>query len=525
MRLAPQPFTILLLAPFHPVPEADYAPRPVLADLSNLDDVLASMKPRLSVDAPKDLCPQGSLELEFSSMRQFRPQQIVTSCSYLQQLHEALAYAQKARQEGTPAASAASAIKQQWPGLPLDMAVDQGPAQDGQTSSAVDDILAMVAAPAASGSSGAGLKAWISQIEGILSRLMAVVYADEAYRMLEAAWRGLETILKQGPVKEGPPAEGGYVQVKIASVSRAVLAEGLNRLKEDLAMETPHLVLIDCPLDNTQPSIDLAGEIAEFADTLLTPTAFWLTARFLHIDDFTGLSKVQYLTHHMEDPAYAKWANLKKHPGAARMVAMINRFAVRPPYGPENSPKTPMFRETEPLWLAPVYALGALTAQSAVEHGWPTRFSDYMKHQVKNLACGNFNGLGDIATETPLDEGRIGEFTDIGITPLVGALKKDIAIIPKETVLDGSSLKFQLFFSRLISFLIWLRDNLPGDVGPAQGVQGALSLFFQQTTGDAPQDIEVTAGPEENGLVPLNIALTPPRSILHAQRLQFGFAW
>jgi hypothetical protein len=525
MRLAPQPFTILLLAPFHPVPETGYAPRPALADLSNLDDVLASMKPRLRVDAPKELCPQGTLELEFSSLRQFRPQHIATSCSYLQQLHEALAYARKAHQEGTPAASAASAMKRQWPELPLELAVDQESDPNAQANSAVDDILSMVASTSSSGSSGAGLKAWISQIEDIMSRLMAVVYADDAYRTLEAAWRGLETILKQGPVREGPPAEGGYVQVKIAAVSRPVLAEALSRLKEDLVLETPHLVLIDCPLDNTQPSIDLAGEIAEFADTLLSPTAFWLTARFLHIDDFTGLNKVQYLTHHLQDAAYAKWSKLTKHPGAARMIAMINRFAVRPPYGPENNPKTPMFRETEPLWLAPVYALGALTAQSAVEHGWPTRFTDYMKHQVKNLACGNFNGLGDIATETPLDEGRIGEFTDIGITPLVGALKKDIAIIPKETVLDGSSLKFQLFFSRLISFLLWLKDNLPGDVEPASGVQGALSLFFQQTTGEAPQDLEVTAEPEENGLVPLQIALTPPRSILHTQRLQFGFAW
>jgi hypothetical protein len=516
---------MLVLAPFHPVPETGCAPSPVQADLANLDETMAALKPRLRLDVPKDLCPAGALELEFTAMRHLRPRRLHEASAYLHAVHDALEHVRTARREGRSAAQIAEEIGAQWPGLPLDFSVSEDDAPQAGGDSAVDDILAMVATPAAQSPSGSGPKAWAGQLEDLMGRLLAAVYGHESFRALEAAWRGLETILKQGPVKEGPPAEGGWVQVQIAAVSRAALPESLERLAADLAEDPPHLVLLDCGLDNTPASVELANRIADFADAMLSPTAFWLTPRFLHLENFAGLGKLQYLPHHLEDAAYAKWSKLKQHPGGSRLAAMLNRFAIRPPYGHDNDPKTPMFAETEPLWLAPVYALGALAAQSAVARGWPTRFTDYREHQVTDLACADFAGQGPLAVETPLDEGRIAECIEAGLTPLVGALKKNLAILPRETALDGSSLKFHLFFSRLAGFLLGLKAQLPPDADPAPSVREALSLYFQQTCRETPPDLEVTAGEAQDGMLPLRIALTPPRSILQAERLEFDFGW
>ena len=63
-----------------------------------------------------------------------------------------------------------------------------------------------------------------------------------------------------------------------------------------------------------------------------------------------------------------------------------NRFLTREPYGDESPPRTAFFREPAPLWISPVWALGTLIAKSVSAYGWPSRFTDYRRIALEDLA-------------------------------------------------------------------------------------------------------------------------------------------
>ena len=353
---------------------------------------------------------------------------------------------------------------------------------------------------------------------------MAIIYDSPDFRACEAAWRGLQTMVKQASIKEG---EG--IKVTLAPVSPAVLADVLNRAAEELD-DPPGLVLIDLPFDASPVSTELLNQVAEFADNQLMPTAYWVGPGFFHLGDWSDLKKVQYLAHFLEDAGYAKWRKVKELPGASWMVQTVNRFLVRLPYGKDNPPKGAHFSESEPLWISPVWALGTLAAKSTLEFGWPSRFTDYRTISLTEMPLADYSSGGPSATEMLVDEDRLVEFLETGFTPIMGPLRKDVVFIPKEATLAGGSLKYQLFVSRILGFFFWAKENLGEDIGagdPAAGLTAAFSQYWEKTGHTPPEDLSIKAGPPaEGGVIPLTVNLTPPTSVLPGgQGLEFTFGW
>ena len=171
-------------------------------------------------------------------------------------------------------------ISGQWPGLPLNLALSEK-TTDSEASGAVDDILAMVAMPgSASTRTGAGVKAWREQIDILVGGLLAAVFADSEFRSMEAAWQGVKTLVRQGPVKEG---EG--IQLKIAPVTEDTIQTTLDRLASQLSDAPPNLILLDQAFDNSPRSTELLEKVIDAASTLLVPTAVWLGPQFFHVQD------------------------------------------------------------------------------------------------------------------------------------------------------------------------------------------------------------------------------------------------
>ena len=207
-----------------------------------------------------------------------------------------------------------------------------------------------------------------------------------------------------------------------------------------------------------------------------------------------------------------------------------NRFLTREPYGDESPPRTAFFREPAPLWISPVWALGTLIAKSVSAYGWPSRFTDYRRIALEDLAVHSVEDEGAMSTETLFSEDRILQFTEAGILPLAGILRKDRAILPKEALLSGGSLKFQLFMNRVFGFLFSLRADMGAAVDPAHleaQLTDALSDLFRRTGHEPPEDLSITAGPADTeDALRLSIAFTPPASVLPAlERLAFSFLW
>ena len=241
---------------------------------------------------------------------------------------------------------------------------------------------------------------------------------------------------------------------------------------------------MDHAFDNTPPSVDLLEKVMDAASTLLAPAVVWLGPRFFRIQDWSKLSTLGYLNHYLEDAAYAKWRKLKENPGSDWLAMTVNRFLVRDPYGETNPPRTANFEEQTPLWISPVWGLGTLVAKSVAAWGWPTRFTDYRHISLDDLAVLAVKDGGAVSTETVFSEDRILQFTEAGIIPLAGILRKDSAIMPKEALLSGGSLKFQLFFNRIVSFFFGLRERMGAegaetDLG--QTLEAAFSELFDRT--------------------------------------------
>ncbi|MBN2255871.1 MAG: type VI secretion system contractile sheath large subunit [Deltaproteobacteria bacterium] len=529
MRIPTIPFTVLALAPFCPGLEDISPSKSVAIDIFSMNEAVERLEPTIYVPVPRNFCPAGGLTLSFKGIKDFKPDRIIANNNYLRSIHDAGQFIAEAVRNGIPARDIAGRINTDWPDLPIETTImDTGDPQQSarKSTSRVDDILSMVAVSASSQPTASkGATQWRVQCDELLSALLEHIFDNADFRTCEASWRGIELLVRQGKIKEG---EGLFVQA--VPVTGDGLAETLEELSTDLASNPPNLVLVDLPFDNTVRSINILDKVTTFAETLMVPTVCWITPGFFHMNTWDDLRRVPYLKHHLEDAAYAKWRKLRGLPGSHWTAITCNRFLTRFPYKQDNGKGTHSFREKEPLWLSPVWALGTLVCQSVSHYGWPCRFTDYMNINLTDLALTVSESDIPTSTEMTLSEDRITEFTEIGFTPLQSGKGTDSAFIPKEATLAGGSLKYQLFIAKVLGFLWWCRDNLDqeirtGNIGT--NLTTAFDLFWQNTGQPTPDDLEITAGTAEGDeAIPLTIRMTPPPSVLTGgHTLEMTFLW
>ncbi|MCK5230613.1 MAG: type VI secretion system contractile sheath large subunit [Desulfobulbaceae bacterium] len=517
------PFTILALAPFS---NAGKFFRLVQADIHTLDHAMAEIGVSLSIETSRELCHHGAIDLQFNTIKDFKPREMVKHTPYLQELTGTMEYIDGAVKSGQSAARIAEEIRRRLPGLDLDLTIGPSASRPRQaTDSVVDDLLSMVStpdSPAAAVSGGTqGPAGWRAQVEKHLAKVLDHIFANEKFRLMESAWRGAAALVRMGNIRDNE-----IVKLQLAAANPDDLGQSLDGLLEQLIEETPNLILLDFPFDNTPRSIELLNKIAAFTDTLLTPAAIQVVPQFFNLDNWQQLGKMQYLKHYLEDPVYAKFRTLREHPGADWLAATCNSFLVRSPYGPDNPARPVAFVERSPLWISPVWALGTLIVRSMAKYGWPTRFTDYRHLNLEGLALAEMDDGRPLPTETAFSEDRIMQFVESGFTPLTCIIGKDTAIIPKQATLAGGSLAFQLFFNRLFSWIFRLKEMGQG-ADPGATLEKAIAALFRDSGHEPPQDLKIEAGQtDENGRLPLNIGFTPPATILaSSDRLEFTLNW
>jgi len=522
------PYTILALAPLAPIGESS---RIEIHNINaeTIDSVMEAITPRLWISLPQILCPEGGITIAPKRIKDLTPDNMIEGCPYLKNLLEAKELIRASNARGISPADIASSVNTSWPDLNLELSMPHATQEIHSSGSAIDDILSMVAAPAGGSSvsgTGKGPASWISEIDVRLQSIMDCIFNNEEWRILEAAWRGIATLVKKGAIREG-----NGIELKIVSVSRETLSVTLDKLLAGMEGMTPNLIVIDIPFNQTPLSQDLLEKTAFFASTLLVPTAIWVTPRFLNLEKWGELHRLPYLKTHIDNALFAKWRKLRESPDGNWLAPLCNRFLIRPPYGKDYKAKQVLFEEVKPLWISPVWALATLVAQSIEEFGWPSRFTDYMAIRLSDLAVFGESGNDTSATETLFPDDRIRQFAEIGISVLCGAAMQDIAFFPRGSAASGESLLFQLFFSRIIGYLIWKRDQAPeyadGNSAPSEYVRNAIERLFKDAGSELPYDLDVAAGnPDENGLVPVQIAFTPSRSILpNSKKIEFTFSW
>ena len=522
MHIPSMPFTIVVLAPFNSCDEAAWKEDPVVIDATTFNQVMETLNPMFSISVPRDICPEGRLDVTCSKMKDFHPDGLVQHNRYLMNLLDARKFLKEAEQKGMTSDEILSGLKQ-WPDLPPLSIPDKPGPTERTPSSAVDNILKMVALPQDSAAPAEKTAPLTGQVDSIVQQNLHHIFSHDQFRRSEATWRGLRFLVKQAPA-EGP------VRIRIVPVSFDTMEETLEELLEKLAYDLPSLIMVDLGFDTSARCHDLLEKIALFSETLLVPCLTWITPKFFHLDTWNELNRLPYLPNYMDEMSFAKWRTLRGK-SAARWVSLsCNGFSTRYPYGPDNPTRLVQFVEGKPLWIAPVWAAGALMVQSLSKCGWPTRFTAFSEVFLEDLPL-HTDGTGkSLSTEIFITDDRADQIIRCGIMPLTGPYNADIACMPLEATAGDASLSYQLFVSIISRFILWCRDHFGGEMTPMEledTLKKAFSLFWQRSSQAEPEELEIAAtktGEDERVLVSLSIK--PSRKVLpSADRVNMEFYW
>ncbi len=358
----------------------------------------------------------------------------------------------------------------------------------------------------------------------LLGRILSAVFADPDFRTAEAAWRGLATLTRQGPF---PLGDG--LRFRIVPACADTLAEALDLLGRELAVAPPNLILVALPFDSSPRSLALL-EGRPLAPTPFSRRSSWNWLRPSSTCRPGRISSpgfptcpATWRTRHSPE-----WRRLPEHPGGAWLAATCNPFAGREPHRSELGHGLAACDETEPLWLSPAWAIGALAAQSVARFGWPTHLAKWRQVALHGLP-GIDTGDRPIPTAVAFPRERLQQFKAAGISPLAVEPGRAEAFLPHAVTVSGQRLEPALYLNRVVAFLIQLHEaagTLPSEA-VADEVADALALLFAAAGGGAPAELSVkAAAAAPDGSIPLYIRLVPPVGVLQSvEPLEFTFAW
>ncbi len=237
----------------------------------------------------------------------------------------------------------------------------------------IRDILG--APPAAERPDAATVQALGAAIDQELAGgLRAVLHAAE-FRTLEAAWLGLQFLVKRIDVRAG-------VRVHVVASGRSAMLDTLRERVMPFVDEVRHearvpLVLLDASFDIRGDDVGVLSELAELAEQMRAPILADVDPDALGLASLRALKGQPDLEERLAGPGYEAWQALRGRDAARWLVLGVNRFLLRPPYGQESlRVKGLAFEEQEPggdkvgvlgrtTWLQ-----GVLTAASFVRTGW-----------------------------------------------------------------------------------------------------------------------------------------------------------
>ncbi|WP_421899615.1 type VI secretion system contractile sheath domain-containing protein [Maridesulfovibrio sp.] len=482
MHIELPPFKILVLAPFSPTLETDNPPR-ITTDPFSIDQALAELNPSLDISLDRNQFPAASINISISRMADFRPKNI----------------------SRTP----------EFKNITSQMLEDSPPPKQitPKESAVLDDILSMV-------DSGQPEQSTTRPDlhERPKSELLQAIFADPAFRRMEAAWRGLELLARQVP-----SGSMGSVEFMLVPISENNLIPVLDKLDGELADSPPELILLDHSLNNSPRSMETLEKVMDFAESMLAPAMVAFGPQFFELENWAEADKLPFIPSLLEGAEYGRWKTLRQQPAAGWIMGCTGFIMARGMHTPEAGYEQTSLSERGPLWANSVWGAAALCARSLSGYGRGTIFADHSSTRLEGLPIAE--GPKPSPISPPLGTERIKDFRQAGINIL--AFNGDQAFLLGATTIDGGPVNLRLYLSRLIHFLILLSTDKRKkftDLEP-QLIE-ALSLFLQQQGYPLPQDLNIKKGEPSGETIPLNISITPGPEILPGNvPISFGFNW
>lgn len=519
------PFSIFALAPF-PGSNCVQDLPPLIGpfDIYDLDEGLRSLECTIDIPLPGNICRDENTQIKIENIADLKPKNLVRCSTFLSSLVDALDYVKTHR---TDPEAMAVGLQHKFGHLLLDLSVLASNPEPRSKPKSDDPLLDSIFSKVAMPDDKPAAPQLDVQIEKMLETALACIYSDTDFRQLESTIRGLQMLVRQGPVKKSTKTS-----VTLCNVDTSNLENALRNIVRSSAAQSPSLVLIDMPFDNSFASVDMLETLANFSEAIQVPTVVHLTASFFGKNHWSELSSVGYLANELETGPYAKFKALQNASSTRWLTLAMPEICFRNPYGVNSAVGPVLFEEPSEVWVSPVWAVGTLAVKSQMAFGWPSQLTNQHTCQVEQMVIPKHTGK-TTPLSTLFKEDRLTQLNKIGMAPLGAIAKQEPIFMTQAPSMNKDTLGFQLFANRVIGFFhnqkaaLEAQPIIPNPSTLVEHLQTAFIAKWKETEQPLPDDFVIRAGHTDNtGQVVLAVRMTPPRAIVpETKLLEFNIAF
>jgi type VI secretion system protein ImpC len=419
--------------------------RPQRVDLDSFSSVLAKIAPEIQIR----LGDQPPFTIAIRDLEDFHPDKLFSSLEFFapmrelrRQLQDPKTFALAAAMVGSiagvkPAEAAPTAGEIAAHGEDLQRLLGRPSTPEApavKPASVVDGMIREAVAPYIVGKADPRQADLIAAVDGMTSELMRAVLHDPGFQQVEAAWRGLDRLIRTLELDE-------MLQVFVLDISRAELTEdfsaasglaetALYGIVVDRVGDKPWSLLVDCnAYGRAQEDAALLarlGTLAQEVDAAVVAGMDWATfsAGFASREDERA------------------WTALRNSTAATSVGIALPSILLRLPYGKGTDP-TDRFvftEQTSPpspgryLWGSSAFAVAQLLGQSfASAGGWDfapgdeSAIDDLPTHITKQ----DGESVQTPCAQTWLPESKIDALIKEGLIPLISAQGRGEVRVPR----------------------------------------------------------------------------------------------
>lgn len=565
---------------------------PVRVDLANPAGIFAKIRPRALIEVPSVLDGGRPTKVEFApkDLRSFRPDGMLAEVSILRTLLDGKLILDRLRGGEITDDQAMAQLERAWGNSQLvtdvlgreplqrpreeeSLVRPAAPAQRAEAAGGggLDSLLDMIDVPASTAPaaaddsprnddrigkiisefalggkarSGRG-KSGIPLVEEAIAAQLGAILQHPEVRKLERAYRSINFLAERAQRIPGVILDvQGIGAEGTASAFKKALAS---------AKEVPFsLAVVDTEIDGSGRSFTELEAIAEAAQDAVCPALVNGTEKLLGVGDLARVDKLDSKMNLYTAPHRAPWRSAAEKPALRWAAIAINGVLFRAPYDKQSSRvREATVREAPAdheafVWMAPAYAVAAITIVSFKDTGWPGRITGVRHGQVENLPVREIEDDGvpiAIPTQAFMSTETQKELSRIGILALSSAPNSDAVYLhtaptayvrPDKKTYDvageslenrppAMSLVDQLFVARLVQFARALCGKLPREVneGEAKQILEAATWQLFEKAPPAGPSLGVTVGRDADG--PVARFVVEPRRFLGVSLEEFSF--
>jgi type VI secretion system protein ImpC len=419
--------------------------RPQRVDLDSFASLLGKIAPRIQIQ----LGDQEPFTIPIRDLEDFHPDRLFTALEFFapmrelrRQLQDPKTFALAAAVIGSvggakptdaaPTASEMAAHGEDLQRLLGKTSTAQAPAV--QPASAVDAMIREAVAPHVVGKSDPRQADLIAAVDGMTGELMRGVLHDPGFQAVEAAWRGLDRLVRAIELDE-------TLQIFVLDISRAELAEdfaaapslaetAMYGIVVDRVGDKPWSLLVDCNAygrgQEDAALLARLGTLVQEVDAAVVAGMTWaaFSAGFASREDERA------------------WTALRNSTAATSIAVAVPSLLLRLPYGKDTDPveRFAFTEQTSPpapgryLWGSSALAVAQLVAQAfAAAGGWDfapgdeSSIDDLPTHITKQ----DGESVQTPCAETWLPESKIDALIKEGLMPMVSAQGRGQVRVPR----------------------------------------------------------------------------------------------